>query len=694
VSLFSAENVSELDRFWREMAPFPGRMAASLRFALTSALATLLLLILQPPVGFIAPSMFMLFLASHETPQLCLRDLLTMLSGAALGTAAALLLMGATGDHPVARVMGLAVFTFVAAFFFRTSIMPAFPMAFGCLAYMVTSLWEYKIRAERILHLSLWPMGTLATVAFSAMVVECLFNRSDPLVKLQRDMKARCAAVSRLLQLFAAHAEAEEIEGQLAIVRRYAVTGRGQLHILLECISKDKLCNTEECSRLRALTLALDRILILGAGMAVTQDFERMDPARLVRIGKAMVAAEEGRLEELQHLLGDSPIAGYSELDRIEQTLHNLAAPTEASAAEPATEAPPAAPSGKSWKDSLKRLLLPDAFTNYDYFMYALKLSLCATICYVVYNALGWPGISTAFFTVYFTGLSTTGTSNRKILIRIIGSTIGGMILGIGCLVFVYPNLEGMQGFLLVIAALSFLGAWCAASPYFGYIGLQITFSFNLLAFEQLHAPDQMTPARDRLLGITLGFLVMFLIFHQVRPERTVDTLRRLLARLLGASAELIGLFGLEPDSAASAKIAAIRQQMTGVAMNLPNFAHAVKFEFPPDRAADMRLSDEILKAAGAADDLLLSVRTWPQNAEGDQDTERLSAIRTYMEDGLRGLARDLEEGPERLGKDEKIIEAASTGQLWSEKSAAVAKAIDNFRELQMACAAIASAAE
>jgi multidrug resistance protein MdtO len=694
VSLFSAENVSELDRFWREMAPVPGRMAGSLRFALTAALATLLLLILQPPVGFIAPSLFMLFLVSHDSPYQCFRDCLTLLSGAALGTTAALLLIGATGDHPVARVVGLAVFTFVAAFFFRTSAIPAFPMAFGCLTYMVISLWEYKIRAERILHLSLWPMGTVATVALSAVVVECLFNRSDPLVRLRREIKARCAALNGLLQLFGARAEAGEIERQSAIVRRYAVTGRGQLHVLLERISKDRLCDTGELRRLRTLTLALDRLLVLGAGIAVTQDFERMDPARLERIGKAIVAAEEGRLEEVQSTLGDSPIAGYSQWDHIEQTLHNLAAPTDASAADPAAETPQAAPSGGSWRDSLKRLLLPDAFANSDYFMYALKLSLCATICYVIYNGLGWPGISTAFFTVYFTGLSTTGTSNRKLLIRIIGSTIGGMVLGIGCLVFVYPNLEGVQGFLLVIAALSFLGAWCAASPYYGYIGLQIVFSFNLLAFERLGAPNQMTPARDRLLGIALGFLVMFLIFHQVRPERTVDTMRRLLARLLGASAELIRLFGLEPNIEAGARIAEIRKQIAGMAMNLPNFAHAVKFEFPPDRAADMRLSNEILKAVTTAGDLLFCVGTWPQKAEGDQEAEQLREIRHSIENGLRGLAGNLEKGREPQEKGRRKIEAASVEQLRSEKPSAVAKAIDNFRELQMACAAIASAAE
>ena len=688
MSLFSAQNVSELDRFWREMAPVPGRMAGSLRFALAAALAALLLLMIQPPVGFIAPSMFMMFLLPHDSPSQCFKGCVVILSGAALGTIASLLLMGATGDHPVARIVGLAVFTLVAAFFSRTSAIPGLPMAFGCMAYMVISLWEYKIRAEKILHLSLWPMGTLATVALSAVVVECLFNRSDPLTRLRREIKARCAAFSRLLHLLAAHEETEQIETQSAILRRYAVTGRGQLHVLLERISKDKLCSAEESSRLRSLTLALDRILGLGPGIAANQDFERMDPARLEHIAKAIMAAEEGRLEDVHNILGDSAISACSELDRIEQTLHNLAAPSEASAMDTRVEPP----SGEA--HSLSRLLIPDAFTNSDYFMYALKTSLCATICYVIYNALGWPGISTCFFTVYFTALSTTGTSNRKLLIRIIGSGIGGMILGIGCLVFVYPYLEGVQGFLLIVAAISFLGAWCAASPYFGYIGLQITFAFNLLAFERLSAPTQMMPARDRMLGIALGFLVMFVIFHQVRPERTVDTMRRLLARLLGASADLIRLFGLQPDTAVSDRIAEIKKEIAGMTVNLPNFAHAVKFEFPPDRAAGMRLSNEILKAAGAAEDLVFAVRTWPQIGEGDQDTGHLSAIRASMEDGLRGLARQLEQGPERAVEGESTIEATSAEQFWTQKPSAVAKAIDNFRELQMACAAIASAAE
>jgi multidrug resistance protein MdtO len=338
--------------------------------------------------------------------------------------------------------------------------------------------------------------GVLATVAGSAVVVEYLFNRSDPLVALRREIKARCAALGRLFQLYAAHAEGESTEKQSAIVRRYAVTGEGRLQVLLERVSKDKAQDDAELRHLGAIILAVDRLLLLGVGFAVHKDLETVDSARLDRVERAIAAVGEGRLTEVHTILGDSQTGGHRELDRIEQTLHHLEASADASAQEPARQALQAVPSGGYWRDSLKRLFLPDAFTNDDYFMYAFKLSLCATICCVIYNGLGWPGISTAFFTIYFTSLSTTGTSNRKLLFRVIGSTIGGLILGIGCLVFVYPNLEGVQGFLLVIAALSFIGAWVAASPYFGYIGLQIVFAFNLLAFELLRAPDQMTPAR------------------------------------------------------------------------------------------------------------------------------------------------------------------------------------------------------
>ena len=347
------------------------------------------------------------------------------------------------------------------------------------------------------------------------------------------------------------------------------------------------------------------------------------------------------------------------------------------------------APSSQWWKTPFENLFLPDAFTNVDHFMYALKLSLCATICYVIYNGLGWPGISTAFFTVYFTGLSTTGASNRKLLFRVIGSTIGGLILGIGCMVFVFPNIEWVTSFLLVIAVLAFLGGWVSSSPYFGYIGLQITFAFNLLAFERLRAPDQMTPARDRLLGIALGFIVMFFIFHQVRPERTVDTMRRLLARLVRAGADLVQLLDMEPTAGRDAKISALRKQFSAGVVNLRSFADVVKFEFPPDRAADMKLSDEILDAMSGAAEVLIGLPAWPQKTESEQESLQLKNIRSLLANGLRHLASSLEQLP---SEQQSSVQDAQLGKLQNTLPVSVAKTIDGYRELKMACADIVRA--
>lgn len=681
VPLFSSENVSELTRFYREMVPVPGRISASLRFTLSTALATLLLLILQPPAGFIAPSLFMLLLVSHDTPNLCFKGLFTCISAGAIGTAAALLLVIVTGNDPVARVVGLAVFTFLAVFFFRTSVIPLGAMAFGCLTYMVLSLWENHLRPERILHLSLWPMGTLGVVALSATVVEYVFNRSDPVLALRREINARCVALAHLLELCAAGAGAEQIGKQSAIVRRHAVTGEGERQVLLERISAAHAASSPELSYLRAVVLSIDRLLVLGLAFAARNGVEEVDRTQIHAVRAAITATGEGRPEDVRKLLGESRASGSSDLDRIEQTLRRLAEPTQLPLSPPQPEPSPSAASLRDW---FKRLLIPDALTNEAHVMYALKVSLCATIAYVIYNGLAWPGISTAFFTVYFTALSTTGSSNRKLVFRVIGSTIGGLILGIGCLVFVFPNIEGVSGFLLVIAVIAFIGVWIAGGPYFGYIGFQIMFAFNLLAFERFRAPDQMTPARDRLLGITLGFLVMFIIFHQVRPERTVDTMRGLLARLLRAQAEFIRVSEQDVSDVRDKKIAALRKQGTALVVNLQNFAHAVKFEFPPDRAPDMRLSSEILNAVTSAGELLISVRAFPPEPEDGREAERLTQIKNAIENGLRDLASSLEQTPDAQRGGPKIKAApeefCAVAPNWA------ARAFDSFRELHMTC--------
>lgn len=687
MSLFSAQTVSWPAHFGREMAPSPGRLAGTLRFSLATALATLLMLILQPAAYTIAPSLFMLFLLSHDAPNACLKDVVIIEIFAAIATATVLGLVIATDNDPMARVLGLALCTFLATFFFRASTYPIAALAFGCVSFMIISLWSNQIRDEKILHLSLWPMSTLFTVGSCAVLVDYLFHRSNPALELQREMKARFQALEQLFQLCASGADAELFNSQSSKVRRYSVTGQGRMHLLLERISKQHPSGVLAPEQLSTVISMLIRLLDLGSAFDIHISFEGIDRARLERITKALAAARDGHMEQITGILGDSPTRMTGEIDRFEQTLHNMGEALEQYVAK-SNQAVPGAQS----KRPRQPWFVPDAFTNPVYLAYGLKLSLCATICYVVYNALKWPEISTAYFTVLFTGLTTTGATNRKLAFRFIGSTFGGLILGLGCLVFVFPNIDSVTPFLLVIAAVSFLGAWVARSSYFGYIGLQITFSFNLLAFEGFSAPTQMTPARDRLLGITLGLIVMLLIFHQVDPERTVDTMRRTLARLLRAEAKLVLQMNLEPpDAIPSVEAVAVREGISSMVAAMQSFAEVVKFEFEPDRTGDMRISEGILNAVSSSTDLLLSMAAWPEHTGTRLSDARLSELRKALDHGLRDLASSLEHVP-GSGEEARQLSEKMLDGLQIMESKSVEKTFVNFRELHMLCESIVPA--
>src|SRR5207244_1988730 len=85
-------------------------------------------------------------------------------------------------------------------------------------------------------------------------------------------------------------------------------------------------------------------------------------------------------------LMAEHPIgADPSLLDRVEGVLHSIITmPVEAAAA--ADKELVALPSSKV------PLLVPGALQQPQTIAFALKLSLCATLCYIIYQAVAWPG--------------------------------------------------------------------------------------------------------------------------------------------------------------------------------------------------------------------------------------------------------------------------------------------------------------
>src|ERR1700738_2902286 len=82
-------------------------------------------------------------------------------------------------------------------------------------------------------------------------------------------------------------------------------------------------------------------------------------------------------------------------------------------------------------------LLFRDAFVTPDHLLFALKGGLASSLCYVIYNAIAWPGISTAVTTCMLTALSTIGSSRQKQVLRITGAMFGGFLFGMGSQIFI-----------------------------------------------------------------------------------------------------------------------------------------------------------------------------------------------------------------------------------------------------------------
>src|ERR1039457_6849772 len=51
-------------------------------------------------------------------------------------------------------------------------------------------------------------------------------------------------------------------------------------------------------------------------------------------------------------------------------------------------------------------------------------------------------------------------------------------------------------------------------------------------------APMRLTQGRNRVFGIFLALMVMWVIFHQVHPKRTIDRMRGLFAKMLSLEAK------------------------------------------------------------------------------------------------------------------------------------------------------------
>lgn len=206
--------------------------------------------------------------------------------------------------------------------------------------------------------------------------------------------------------------------------------------------------------------------------------------------------------------------------------------------------------------------LAADAFTNPVHQQFALKTTAASVICYLVYTALDWQDIHTAMITCYVAALGTAGETVHKLTLRIVGCLIGAL-MGVLSLIFIVPSLSDIGQLMALVFGALLLSAWVSSgNERIAYAGIQIGLAFLLTVLHGFSPSTDLGVALDRVLGILLGNLVVYLIFTYVWPVAIADFVRTRIRSLVTGLSNLAALSPTERP-AAIRQAAEVEEELT-----------------------------------------------------------------------------------------------------------------------------------
>ncbi len=604
-----------MSKLWEDLQPTPGRLNGALRIVLATIITLLALLILQMPLAYLG--LYYVFLVARDSPAVSLRGSILSLLTLAASIAVELGLVIVTDNDPMARVLGVAIVTFLAGMLMFASTLSPLASTWAFIFCTVIAFWETQAPADALVKNSLFLIGTVSIAIGASVSVEYVFGSRHPVEALEEQIRIRYQALETMFTLYAQGASAEELAAASLKVTRLAATGQSGMQQLYNRIVDRNLDPgaLQIGSRVRITMLAQ----LMDVSAAFGSHHSTADPElreRCARIAQACHELTTHSTRGSETLLEGRSENGTGLLDRVE-TAVSIILSMPLKGGSPGEEKLIALPAQRV------PLIVPGGLRNKDTVAFALKLSLCTTLCYIIYHAVDYPGISTSVITVIITGLSTTGAIKQKLIFRLLGSAIGGLIFGLGSTVFLFPYMDSITSLVILIAVIAFISAWWAGGRQFNYVGLQIAFSFYLVAFEGSSAPTELAPARDRLIGIVLALVVMWFVFDQIWPVRTVTAMRRSLASIFRGEAKFLRLAGTSELEESLRRVDALRDQIGKTMAGIRTMNDAVQYEFGVDRAEHSRAGEMILRAGLRAVALF-----WNQLAvlQGNEDRDFVTA--------------------------------------------------------------------
>jgi multidrug resistance protein MdtO len=595
---------------------------------LASIVVLVLMLVLQMP--YIAYGLYFIFLIGRESPSVSLRTAFVLVVTIMLVVVAEMGVVILSDNDPMARVLSVAVVTFVGGMILVSTSLPSLGGAIGFIYCVVIGFWEHHASEDTLVKNSLRLVAAFAMAAACCVAVEYVFGARSPTDRLEEQFRIRYQALQEMFSLCAQ----EEVSPKqrfdaAARVSRIAVAGpAGMMDLYNQIVDRNlDTGNLPIGTRVQITMLAelMDTSAAFGLQSETRDDSEfRQRCARIAeqcgRLIPAAIPQSEKRLEP-------GPQTANSLLDRVEATIHSIlvmpvglgAAKNKELAVLPSRKVP---------------FLIPGAIKEKDNIAFALKISLCATLCYIVYNAIDWPGISTSVTTVMVTGLSTTAAMKQRFTLRVLGSLLGGLILGLGTIAFLFPHMDSVTSLIILVGTVAFIASWIAGGSLFNYLGLQIAFAFYLVALLDFSASTELAPARDRFIGILFALVVMWFVLDQIWPVRTVIAMRRVLASVLRSGASFFLLIdNAERRDQLQRETDSLRDRLAKNTSALRTMSEVIEYEFGVNREQHIRSSELILQIS-----ITVAALMWNQVAVLHDERD----IDVFAEPGLVEMRRKL----------------------------------------------------
>jgi multidrug resistance protein MdtO len=572
-----------------ELAPYPGRAALVARMCVAATLVMLLTMTFQIPYG--AYGAIFALTVSSESAEETAKSAKTIII--AFSFSVLYVLIGAMFflQDPNLRLIWVLVTFFV--MFYALSAMTNYTAAarFGYLLIITIPLWDRQIPTESKIEGTLWAAGAISLGSVVTVGVELVCAALERRDVILQPLADRLAATEELLNSCA---------GGLSIgdktkeqITRFAMVGTSVIRSKLQR-SAYLPAYREQMGAVIAL---VGRLVDIAANVA-NFSLNLPDNARArvcslaASIRKIRFDLLSGKVPGPNEVLGEAPDSADAPLlVEMEKTV-SLIPEAFASALSLGVYTP-----SRSSADPGVGLFRADALSNPEHLKFGLRGCFAASLCYLLYNGKDWPGISTAVTTCFLTGLSTVGASHQKQLLRISGAIVGGLVLGIGAEVIILPGLDSIAGFTLLFLAVTVTSAWImTASPRISYFGLQVVVAFYLINLSEFAVQTSLLPARDRVLGILLGLLVMWFVFDQLWCASAAVQMRRTFVSNL----RFLAQFAREPISndlrSAIDRSYSLRETINSNFDRVRDLTAGVLLEFGPARERDLALREKIIQ--------------------------------------------------------------------------------------------------